>query len=252
MLLPGWGSLLEEWPMTMFSEYNKAAAGRFPQRRRAVSFARAKPKLVLSDEGPSALVWFMIVFVLIVQQSAFIEMPALGNSSALSGPSDVNAINTVAIGISFAVVGALLFFSYQKVGLLVSKNGLSFAYVMWVLCSVAWSIHPDLTIRRALGYVLSMSIAAYLTVQFSESERMKLISASFAVSAIGSFLYVVAYPDEGIMRVGELAGAWRGVYPHKNVLGPVMAVGVFSELFCPCRHGGVLVGALSYWGFIWL
>src|SRR5262249_33728555 len=51
-----------------------------------------------------------------------------------------------------------------------------------------------------------------------------------------SLLYAVAYPQYGIMhsdtRTGQsVEGMWRGVFPHKNVLGPVMAVAVFTELF---------------------
>jgi O-antigen ligase len=33
------------------------------------------------------------------------------------------------------------------------------------------------------------------------------------------------------MQQADLAGNWRGVFPHKNVLGPVMAFAVFTELF---------------------
>ena len=111
------------------------------------------------------------------------------------------------------------------------RNKSSLIFTLFALTSTAWSIHPDLTIRRGVGYVLTMLIAAYLTLRFDLVDRMKALSASFAVSAIGSLAFVAAFPAYGIMQDGELAGAWRGVFSHKNVLGPVMAVAVFTELF---------------------
>ena len=38
------------------------------------------------------------------------------------------------------------------------------------------------------------------------------------------------FPEIGIMSGGELEGNWRGIYPHKNVLGFAMAVAVFVQL----------------------
>ena len=194
------------------------------------------PKALTSK--PSVLVWFVIVFAFIIQQGAFIEMPVLVGSSTGGILQDSNVYNTIGIGISFATIGFLCFSSASELGELLRKNALSFAYIALVLISFLWSIHPDLTIRRAFGYLLTMAIAGYLTVRFSDIERMKLVSASFAISAIGSFVYVAAFPEDGIMHISTLEGTWRGVFTHKNVLGPVMAVAVFTELYILAATGG--------------
>jgi exopolysaccharide production protein ExoQ len=195
--------------------------------------APAYRKLLYGGENsnPSLIVSAGIIFVLIIQQGAFVEMPALVGPAIGSAPQDSNVSNTIGIAISVAIVGLLSAFNGRTLFQLLKKNSLSLAYVALVLISVTWSIHPDLTIRRAFGYLLSMTIAGYLTVAYNDVERMKLISASFAVSAIGSFLYVAAYPEDGIMHIVTLEGTWRGVFTHKNVLGPVMAVAVFTEIY---------------------
>jgi len=109
---------------------------------------------------------------------------------------------------------------------------LSFAFVMLVLVSVTWSIHPDLTIRRGIGYIMTMLIAAYITQRFNVIDRMRVLSASFAVSAIGSFLFTLGFPSYGIMQdAGGLAGNWRGVFTTKEQMGEVMAAAVFTEVF---------------------
>jgi exopolysaccharide production protein ExoQ len=184
-----------------------------------------------SNSNPSVLISTGIIFALIIQQSAFIEMPALVGPIDGGISQDSNVYNTIGIAISVAIIGPLCVLNGSALSQLLRRNALSLAYIVLVLVSFTWSIHPDLTIRRAFGYLLSMAIAGYLAVGVNDIERMKLISASFAVSAIGSFLYVAAYPEDGIMHVITLEGTWRGVFTHKNVLGPLMAVAVFTEIY---------------------
>ncbi len=187
---------------------------------------------------PSVWVWVIIAFALIIQQGAFIEMPALVGTPANGVPSDANVYNTAGIAISSSTIGMLCFLIVADLGYLARKNILSLIYIALVLISVGWSIHPDLTLRRAFGYVLSMAIAAYLVAAFDDVQRMKLVSAGFAVAAVGSFAYVAAFPNDGIMNIITLEGTWRGVFTHKNVLGPVMSVAAFTEIYVLTATGG--------------
>jgi exopolysaccharide production protein ExoQ len=182
----------------------------------------------MKRQKPSLAIGIILVVVLLVQQSAFIEMPALVGRSL---EQDANVLNTIAIALSFILMSVLLFSDIQNIGYLASKNAVAVLYTALTIISIAWSIHPDLTIRRSLGYLLSISIAAFLVVRFKNIERMKLISASFAVSAVASVLYVAMSPEDGIMNAPTLVGAWRGVFTHKNVMGPIMSVAVFTELY---------------------
>ena len=54
-----------------------------------------------------------------------------------------------------------------------------------------------------------MLVAAYLSVRFGEKDRMKVFSLFFAISAIGSLLFVAAYPEEGIHRATTVTFCWR-------------------------------------------
>jgi O-antigen ligase len=155
-------------------------------------------------------------------------MPLVVGGETLRG---VNPFNTAGIAISMATIGIVCFSQIRHIGFLALKNVFSVLFILIVLISAIWSIHPDLTIRRSIGYVLTMLIAGYLAVRFDADDRMRVLSWGFAVSAIGSLLFVAAFPHYGIMQVGDLAGDWRGVFPHKNVLGPIMAVAVFTELY---------------------
>jgi exopolysaccharide production protein ExoQ len=181
---------------------------------------------------PSRLEWIVAVFVLIVQQSAFVLTPQILSESSDSALPDVrNPFNTAAIVISIVSLGFICFPWVRQIARLLLHNRSSLLFMLLVLVSATWSIHPDLTMRRGVGYVLTMFIAAWLALRFDVVDGMKALSASFSASAVGSILFVAAFPSYGIMQQADLAGSWRGVFPHKNVLGPVMAFAVFTELF---------------------
>ena len=57
-------------------------------------------------------------------------------------------------------------FVYRDIAKLLARNGAIIAYISWVVISAAWSLHPDLSLRRGLGCILTILVAAYLAVQF--------------------------------------------------------------------------------------
>jgi exopolysaccharide production protein ExoQ len=176
-----------------------------------------------------------VIFALIIQQGAIVEMPLLNMFSSGEASRDINPLNTVGVAVTFVAMGLLFSFEARSIVKLAAANVIFIAFILLALVSAGWSIHPDLAIRRSAGYALSMLIAAYLSVRFSDIEAMKLLSASFAISAISSLLYALGSPDDGVMHIVTLEGSWRGVFPHKEVLGFVMAVACFVELYLIVR-----------------
>jgi exopolysaccharide production protein ExoQ len=186
-----------------------------------------------TGEKPSRWEWIVAVFVLIVQQGAFVSIPAVLSEVSLSKLRDnpPNPLNTAGIAMSIVFMGIACAPWIRQIGSLAWTNRFSFLFIVIVMVSATWSIHPDLTIRRGVGYMLTMLIAAYLALRFNLIDRMKALSASFATSAIGSLLFIAAFPQFGIMQEEGLAGTWRGVFMHKEEFGLVMQVAVFTELF---------------------
>lgn len=205
---------------------------RYRSRIAAVS-RRTPPQQTGRASKPSRLDWIVAVFAVIIQQGAFVTVPFVVSGVSLRGIE--NPFNMAGIAISMVSIGIVCFSRIRQIGFLALKNVFPVLFILIVLMSAIWSIHPDLTIRRGIGYVLTMLIAGYLSVRFDVDDRMRVFSWGFAVSAITSLLFIAAFPQYGIMQVGDLAGDWRGVFPHKNVLGPVMAVAVFVELYILTR-----------------
>ena len=105
-----------------------------------------------------------------------------------------------------------------------------------VLCliagaSVIWSVSPGDTLRRTIALTMTTFCGLYLGMRFSQKELLQLLAWALGLTMIGSWAVSLALPDLGVMK-GTLAGAWRGMFAHKNQLGSTMllAAVVFGVL----------------------
>ena len=178
--------------------------------------------------NPSTFAWIVAIFGVLVQAQDVLRFldPCRGddactNSVELSTVLSATSLVSIVIGLSFV---------YRDIAKLFARNITNLAYIFLVVISVAWSIHPDLTFKRAIGCILTMLVAAYLSVQFGEKDRMKVFSLIFAIGAVGSVLFVAAYPDQGI-NYDQGVSYMGGLYENKNVLGETMAIAILVELY---------------------
>jgi exopolysaccharide production protein ExoQ len=181
--------------------------------------------------------WWVAIFAVLAQQGAFVSSPAL--SSLVTDPSaaeaQANVFNTIAIAFNILLLVPLCLLRFQRMALLVHDNAMAIALLALIFISTAWSIHPDVTIRRSINYLSTMLTAFYLVERFEFPNIARVISASIAISVTGSFIFVLIFPDNAVhpasVQFDNLAGAWRGAFAHKNVLGHTMAVGILVELY---------------------
>lgn len=172
------------------------------------------------------------VLLLLIQQNAFVSIPMLLSGLSMGEMRGTeNAYNSVAVGLTAVFVAWEIRRFGRLVGHTLRDNLPILFFAALVLLSTTWSIHPEISLRRALGYLLTVAIAALLPLRFGRNGCMKLLSASFMVSAIGSVLYAALLPQYGIMHVADLEGCWQGVFATKELLGSVMAVAILVELY---------------------
>lgn len=96
--------------------------------------------------------------------------------------------------------------------------------VLLALLSIAWATNPELTARRSVALAGTTLFGAYLASRFSIHELLRLVGWAFIIVIASSILSALVIPGYGIMREPH-AGAWRGVFSHKNALGRAMALG---------------------------
>jgi O-antigen ligase len=211
----------------------------------AISNGRHEPSSQASadetDAGargrPSALEWVIAVAVAVIQQGAFTAVPALLTGESLTQmaqpTSKTSALpQTVSVALAGLAVGILCLVHRRLVISVARRNSAFVLLGIIIVASSLWSIHPGISFWHSGSYFLMMLIVAYLSGRFSMDDLMQVLSFSFALSAIGSFLFVAAYPQYGIMP-DEQTGVpfWRGTFLHKNLLGWAMMIGVFVNSY---------------------
>lgn len=96
------------------------------------------------------------------------------------------------------------------------------ALCIWALASVAWSVEPLDTLRRALALLGSTIAALYLGLHYEPKQQLKAMAFVIGLGAVASALVIVAMPSVGITPDGM-----QGVYNLKNSLGRIMSLGAF-------------------------
>jgi exopolysaccharide production protein ExoQ len=190
--------------------------------------------LIDNNPAPPPGRWEAVIFllVLLIQQNAFLSIPMLVNGMSMGEMRGTeNIYNSVAIGATAAFLAWETRRHGRQLLWAVRRNLSILLFAGLVVLSTLWSIHPGITLRRAFGYLLTLAIAALLPLRFGVTGFMKVLSASLAVSAIGSAVYALVLPQYGIMHVADLEGCWQGVFATKELLGSVMAVAVLVELY---------------------
>lgn len=118
------------------------------------------------------------------------------------------------------------------------------AIIVLALLSTLWSDDPSVTARRAVGLLGTSACAYYIASRFSLHGFIDTLSVVVIAAAIISIAIIVVAPSAGLMHL-EYAGAWRGLFAHKNRLGMFLAFGLISVVITACRARGPR--AAFYW-----
>ncbi|MDB9527466.1 O-antigen ligase family protein [Oscillatoria sp. CS-180] len=86
-----------------------------------------------------------------------------------------------------------------------------------VFVSFAWSINPQLTILGLRSeYIQGVLIALFLATRFSLAQQVRLITVAMGITALISLAFAIGVPSIGIHQDVTHAGAWKGIFGHKN------------------------------------
>jgi exopolysaccharide production protein ExoQ len=102
--------------------------------------------------------------------------------------------------------------------------------LVYTFISTGWSIQPDVTFRRSIALLMTTLFGVYLATRYDWRSLVLLFAASFGIMAIVGFIGSLLAPKLFVHKL-EYAGAWKGVWRHKNQMGSLMARGVMA---CVC------------------
>lgn len=101
------------------------------------------------------------------------------------------------------------------------KNWTLALFVFVSLCSISWSVAPEVTIYRSLALFFSTFAGSYIGYRYSVREIMELLYHFGAYLLLVSAVVALLIPSAGVMLNEPYTGSWRGVFWHKNHLGAV-------------------------------
>ena len=121
-----------------------------------------------------------------------------------------------------------------------------------VLMSTIWSTDPTYT-SIAVKEVTRMTLfGVYLASRFKLRGQLYLMATTFAGIALISVLLAIVFPSVGIAQ-DKFAGAWTGVFLHKNTLGKMMSLSVIIFAVLVAEHQAIITRmyrSLSWGGLL--
>ena len=137
-----------------------------------------------------------------------------------------NPLNTIATGLVLLIVLVLM--------LRHGRTALQYAPGMWpvlslvilALISIAWSDHPDVTIRRAGSLLTAALWAWYVTSRYDLKDVISIARQSLGLLAVASLAIAIVAPD-----MGRGPDGWPGIFANKNSLGVITALGVATYFY---------------------
>jgi exopolysaccharide production protein ExoQ len=97
-----------------------------------------------------------------------------------------------------------------------------FALLALTAASVAWSVAPEVTARRAVAVGFTVLFGVFLALRDDRLGTLRLVGAAILTGAALNLLVIFALPGVGVDHDLH-AGAWKGVTVEKNALGGDMA-----------------------------
>lgn len=125
--------------------------------------------------------------------------------------------------LTYLVVGCLALIRIKRVLAILSKDWFIVPLVGFVVLSYFWSAIPSVTMSQGIALVGTTLTGIYLATRYTPREQLKILGWVLGAIIVMSLIFALLPPRWGVMG-GVHAGAWRGIYIHKNSFGRAMAL----------------------------
>ena len=122
----------------------------------------------------------------------------------------------------------LALFLYRPIPFLkiIGRNLIVLSWPLLAIVSTIWSVAPGTSLWFGVQLLLTILVGLYLCIYADLEHVLKLLFTALLISAVLSIIYLIVSPGSARWYHGELVG----VFPHKNVLGHVMVLLIFTGL----------------------
>jgi len=128
---------------------------------------------------------------------------------------------------SYLIVPILVTIHIRKAIYIAVQDKILLLLTIIVIASISWSAVPSWSFGEVRHFVRASLFAVYLSTRYSLEDLIRLLAWSFGLIAFFSILNAIILPGSGVDH-GVHAGAWKGIFKHKNHLARMMT---FSSIF---------------------
>jgi exopolysaccharide production protein ExoQ len=122
---------------------------------------------------------------------------------------------------------------WRSVVTLLVKEKLYWLLLGFALISVFWSAAPGATAKTDINLLRIVAFGIYFSARYTLREQVKLLALTFGIAIFCCFVFGILLPTYGVMGRGlemdkeniNHAGAWRGIFTHKNSMGRFITLG---------------------------
>jgi O-antigen ligase len=212
-----------------------------------VRFAVSPRVVVALSAAMPTLVAALIVTLLIVTFQPFSAGSVLLDPGQSAGGNRINQIGYSLLAVCALAAVALLADPHRVWRMLApSWILIGFVYALAIMNS------PESgAALRSTAFSMAAVVAMVSALMLTRTERnLQNVVATLALAVLGLSYFGVMFMPEAARHTAELfepanEGLWRGIYPHKNIAGPVMAAMVFAGVFL-MRSGRRTLGLVIF------
>jgi exopolysaccharide production protein ExoQ len=174
----------------------------------------------------------------------FLDRMLYGNWAGKTGDTVTQTLNLLMIAASLVLFAVSLRRGSRGTA---AGSLLALSAVGFLCLSALWSLSPPTTIRTGIIYLSVILGVIGVARMLDADEFMRLLSWCCFLSAIASIFVLFAAPSVAFVQ-GDNQGTidFNGIFPHKNFLGQVMAIGALAALH------GIRVARRKYLGKLFM
>ena len=169
---------------------------------------------------------FVVLLLLVATDSPLSLIPAFSRAGA-----DDTAGNAATQALWLVIYAGAIVFSrpvWRQYKTIVVADPFLGALLALALISASWSDFAALSFRRSLALCATSFVGLYLGARFGLALLLRRLCYAMGLAILVSIVYAVATPLG--LETDDHAGAWRGMYGTKNLLGQVMTIAIVAFL----------------------
>ncbi len=157
-----------------------------------------------------------------------------------------NWVNQVVYTLLYLLAAASLIGRWNDVLSFLKREKMFFLFAVWCGATIMWSYEPMISLKRwiqmAGGYLIFTSVILLAEAESMVLKYLKAILMPYTVLTLAAILVVPEAVHED--------GVWRGLAPHKNILGQTALMGMIVWSHALLSPGGLSQKVLA--GLFWV